>query len=162
MENKIITIKYLKIVRKKCRKIGFCSGCFDLFHAGHAVFLNKAKSFCDTLVVGVGRDEIIKKIKKRKAANPESNRIYTVASMKSVDYAILNENVALRGNIDFYNIVKELKPDFFILNSDSGGIKEKKELCRILNIKFKILKRNLPKRLKPTSTTEIIKKIRSA
>jgi len=161
MENKIITIKNLRSVRKKHKKIGFCSGCFDLFHSGHAVFLNKAKSFCGTLVVGVGRDENIKKIKNR-VVNPEANRIYTVASMESADYAILNEKTTLKGNIDFYNILKELKPDFLILNSDSGGIKEKKGLCKILNIKLKIFKRDLPKGLNPASTTEIIKRIKSA
>ena len=40
------TLKELASLREKFKdkKIVFCSGCFDLFHAGHVLFLKIAKN----------------------------------------------------------------------------------------------------------------------
>ena len=162
MINKIITEKKLKNIRKKHKKIGFCSGCFDMFHSGHAFFLNQAKKISGTLVVGLGRDKTVKQLKgKKRPINPEANRLYVLSSLESVDYVILNEKNCSKNNIDFYNILNELRPNYLILNSDSGGIKEKKELCKKLKIKIKILKRAVPPPMEIISSTEIIKKIKT-
>lgn len=157
---KLIKTKNLERIRRKYKKIGFCSGCFDLFHSGHAFFLNNAKKISGTLIVGLGRDKNIKNLKgKNRPINPEQNRAYVLAALKSVDYIILNENKYLPGSIDFAGILQKLKPNYLILNSDSGGIKEKRELCQKLGIKIKILKRAVPRPLKIVSSTGIIKKI---
>ena len=34
-------------------KVGFTCSTFDLFHAGHIVMLQEAKSMCDYLIVGL-------------------------------------------------------------------------------------------------------------
>lgn len=44
-------------------KIGFCSGCFDLFHDGHYHFLARAKEHCDYLVVALCSDLQVRSIK---------------------------------------------------------------------------------------------------
>lgn len=44
-------------------KIGYTSGVFDLFHAGHKIFLQECKSKCDLLYVGVDSDLRVKRIK---------------------------------------------------------------------------------------------------
>jgi len=157
----IISQKDLRNIRKKHKKIGFASGCFDMFHSGHAVFLNQAKKISGALVVGIGRDKAIKQLKGgNRPINPEKNRLYLLSCLKSVDYAMLNEEKYLKGNIDFYNILKKLRPDFLVLNSDSGGIEEKKRLCKELNIEIRILKRTVPSPMKAISSTYIIEKIR--
>ncbi len=38
--------------------IGYTTGTYDLYHAGHAEFLKKAKALCDILIIGVTSDEL--------------------------------------------------------------------------------------------------------
>lgn len=45
-------------------RVGLICGCFDLFHIGHLNILEKAKSSCDFLIVGIVDDDYIKKKKK--------------------------------------------------------------------------------------------------
>ena len=49
--------------RLQGKKIGFTSGAFDLLHAGHGDYLEKAKTMCDVLIVGVNSDASVKRYK---------------------------------------------------------------------------------------------------
>ena len=42
--------------REKGMVIGFTSGSFDVFHAGHVDYLEEARSRCDVLIVGLNSD----------------------------------------------------------------------------------------------------------
>lgn len=46
-------------------RVGFANGCFDLFHAGHALFLGACRRRCDWLIVGLNTDESIGRLKGR-------------------------------------------------------------------------------------------------
>ncbi|WP_124409324.1 adenylyltransferase/cytidyltransferase family protein [Pseudomonas sp. R4-34-07] len=41
-------------------RVGYTSGVFDLFHEGHANYLNKCLELCDILIVGVDSDLKVK------------------------------------------------------------------------------------------------------
>lgn len=142
------------------KKIVFATGCYDILQSGHAVFFNQCKSFGDLLVVGVGKDETLRKLKgPGRPVNPENNRVYLVAAMQDVDYAVLNDNEIGEGKIDFKQVMTLLKPDIFILNDDDSSIAPKKELCDALGVKIEFVSREVPEELLPTSTTNIINKI---
>jgi galactokinase/mevalonate kinase-like predicted kinase/glycerol-3-phosphate cytidylyltransferase-like family protein len=131
--------------------------------SGHAVFFSQCKQFGDLLVVGVGRDEIISRLKgPGRPVNPENNRLYLVASMQDVDYAVLNDSRLSNGKIDFYDVMQQLRPDVFVLNNDDTGIEEKEQLCKKIGTTMEFVNRIVPPELEATSTTRIIDKINFA
>jgi cytidyltransferase-like protein len=159
---KILTENKLKEVRKNHvgKKIAFCTGCYDILQSGHAVFFSQCKELADILVVGVGRDIVITALKgSGRPINPENNRLYLVAAMSEVDYAVLNNKEINQGKIDFESIIEKLRPDIFILNSDDSGLSTKQELCSRYGIEIKFVSRIVPEELEPTSTSRIIDKI---
>lgn len=48
---------------ERTRKVVFTNGCFDLLHAGHVTYLERARAKGDFLVVGINSDESIRRIK---------------------------------------------------------------------------------------------------
>jgi rfaE bifunctional protein nucleotidyltransferase chain/domain len=162
IRSKILNISQLKQIRNKykAKKIVFCTGCFDILQSGHAVFFSQCKEVGDILVVGVGSDSVISKLKGTgRPVNPENNRVYLVAAMQEVDFAVLNGNEIEEGKIDFRNVIDALKPDIFVINSDDSALAEKKALCEKFNIELKQVDRIVPNELDATSTTRIIDKI---
>ena len=164
--NKILDLKTLdtkiKNLKSQQKTIVFCSGCYDILQPGHVIFFNQCKEFADILIVGIGRDSTIKRLKgEGRPVNPENNRAFLIASLENVDYTILNDKEILPGKIDFTKILETIKPNVFVLNNDDSAIKEKSELCKKLNIELKLVSRTVPNYLKPTSSTEIIKKSRN-
>ena len=142
---KVITADQLPELRlrNKDKKIIFCSGCYDILQSGHAVYFNQCKQFGDILVVGVGRDEIISQLKgPGRPVNPENNRLYLVAAMQDVDYAVLNDSHLSAGKIDFRDIIQKLGPDLFIVNDDDTGIEEKSKLCESIGTKIEFVQRD--------------------
>ena len=162
IREKIIPEEQLTRIREKnrSRKIVFCTGCYDILQSGHAVFFNQCKQFGDILVVGVGRDEVISKIKgPGRPVNPENNRLYLVAAMQDVDYAVLNDKDIFGEKIDFKRTIEQLRPDVFIVNDDDSGIEEKRRICSATGTQIGLVKRIVPPELEATSTTRIIDKI---
>lgn len=144
--------------KDKC--IVFCSGCYDILQSGHAVFFNHARQFGDILVVGVGRDTTLTALKgPDRPVNPENNRVYLVAALQDVDYAVLNDHTIGAGKIDFKEVLTSLRPDIFILNDDDSAIAIKQQMCDELGIKIQLVGRDVPPELKATSTSNIINKI---
>lgn len=107
--------------------IGFTSGAFDLLHAGHVDYLEKAKALCGKLIVGINTDESIKKYKgPQRPVIDAFQRAKIVSALEAVDFVFLfNErrnalNIAL------------LKPDLYFKAGDyseaqltSKGVVEK-------------------------------------
>ena len=162
IRKKVVNQNQLKQVRKQNqdKKIVFCTGCYDILQSGHAVFFNQCKSYGDILIVGVGKDETLRAIKgPGRPVNPENNRVYLVAAMEDVNYAVLNDDEMIEGKIDFKNAITELKPDIFIVNDDDSSIEPKRKLCDSLGITIEFVTRKVPEELIPTSTSNIINKI---
>jgi cytidyltransferase-like protein len=127
------------------KKKVFVSGCFDMLHSGHIAFLKEASEYGD-LYIGLGSDKTLKEIKGREPVNSEEERVYMLSALACVHQVTVNRGSGL---MDFPEDMKILKPDIFIVNED-GHTPEKEQLCRELNIEYKVLKRiphaNLPSR----------------
>ncbi len=130
----------------------FVSGCFDILHSGHIAFLQEASQFGD-LYVGLGSDRTVSDLKGRMTVNSEEERLYMLEALSCVHRVKINKG---SGILDFLNDMRELNPDFFVVNED-GHTPEKEKICRELGIEYKVLRRvphaNLPVR----STTSLRK-----
>jgi rfaE bifunctional protein nucleotidyltransferase chain/domain len=102
----------LEKVRGK-KKIVFTNGCFDLLHAGHADYLNKAKSLGDILVVGINSDASVRRIKgEKRPILPQQMRAYLLDNLKPVDYVVIfEEDTPLE-------LIKAIKPDVLVKGAD--------------------------------------------
>jgi len=123
----------------------FVSGCFDMLHSGHIAFLQEAAGYGD-LYIGLGSDKTIRDLKGRETINSEDERVYILNALSCVQKAFINKGSGL---MDFVQDMKKLRPDIFIVNED-GHTPEKEQLCKELDIEYKVLKRiphaNLPAR----------------
>lgn len=100
-------------LKRKNKKIVFTNGCFDILHTGHVVYLNKAKSFGDALVVGLNSDASVKRIKGRKRPiNKQIDRAKVLSALKSVDFiSIFGEDTPLE-------LIQYIKPDVLVKGAD--------------------------------------------
>nr|WP_321356164.1 adenylyltransferase/cytidyltransferase family protein [uncultured Draconibacterium sp.] len=128
----------------------FVSGCYDMLHSGHVAFFKEASQYGD-VYVGLGSDKTVADLKGRHTINSEQERLYMVKSIKYVTKAFVNSG---SGIMDFENELKELKPDYFVVNED-GYSPTKKELCDSLGIELKVLERIPDAGLPARSTTSI-------
>ena len=69
-------------------KIGYTAGVYDMFHIGHLNILKKAKLLCDTLIVAVSTDDLVKEYKNKVPIIPFNDRIKIVESIRYVDMAV--------------------------------------------------------------------------
>ena len=110
-------------------KIVLTSGTFDLFHIGHAQYLEKAKELGDVLIVGVDSDA---RVKKRKGPDrpivPEDERVLILSHVRHVDVITL-KNLEDGSN----HLIKLVQPDVLVVsestNHDGKEVDEKSEFC---------------------------------
>lgn len=97
------------------KKIVLVSGAFDIIHAGHIAYLEKAKSYGDTLIVSLTTDRFINKGPGRPVF-PTEVRAKVLESLKVVDQVIISDN---RTTVD---VIKTVQPDFYIKGKDYADL----------------------------------------
>lgn len=102
-----------KQLKSEGKKIGFTSGAFDIVHAGHIKYLEKAKSKVNILIVGVNSDESVKQYKgENRPVVKQDARVALIAALESVDYVFIFDERRNRKNLE------ELEPDYYIKAGD--------------------------------------------
>ena len=74
-------------------KIGYTTGVFDMFHIGHLNILKRAKEQCETLIVGVSTDELVRTYKNKTPIISYEERKAIVEAIKYVDAVIPQKNM---------------------------------------------------------------------
>ena len=69
-------------------KTGFTCSTFDLFHAGHIIMLEEARTQCDYLIVGMQTDPTIDRAEKNKPVQTVFERFIQLSACKYVDLVI--------------------------------------------------------------------------
>jgi len=128
----------------------FVSGCFDMLHSGHVEFFRAAAQYGD-VYVAIGSDKTIFDLKGRTTVNSEQERLFMVKAVTWVKEAFISRG---SGILDFETELRELKPDYFVVNAD-GNIEDKRELCHELSIEYVILERKPHADLEARSTTTL-------
>ncbi len=96
-------------------KIVLTSGTFDLFHIGHAQYLEKAKELGDVLIVGVDSDE---RVKKRKGPDrpivPENERVLILSHCRHADVITLKHI-----DDESSHLIKIVQPDVLVVSKST-------------------------------------------
>ncbi len=121
-------------------------GTFDVFHVGHLRLLNRARSFGDSLVVGVSTDELNRDKKGRAPIYAQEERIEIIAALSCVDLAFFEESLELKEQY-----VVDHGAGILVMGDDwKGKFDALRNICEVIY---------LP-RTPAISTTEVIEKIR--
>ncbi|MEO5353588.1 MAG: bifunctional D-glycero-beta-D-manno-heptose-7-phosphate kinase/D-glycero-beta-D-manno-heptose 1-phosphate adenylyltransferase HldE [Magnetococcus sp. XQGC-1] len=99
--------------RQRGERIVFTNGCFDLLHAGHVTYLEKARQLGKRLVVGLNTDRSVRALKgPSRPVIHELDRARVLAAMAAVDLVILfDEETPLR-------LIRALQPDILAKGAD--------------------------------------------
>lgn len=102
-----------KKLKDEKKKVVFTNGCFDMLHAGHVDYLNKAKAAGDVLIVGLNSDASMKRIKgEKRPILLQEERAFILSNLKAVDYVTLFDEDTPE------EIISELIPDILIKGAD--------------------------------------------
>ncbi len=154
--NKLKTLPELKkaLNRIKAKKttVVFTNGCFDLVHAGHINYLQKAKSLGDILVVGLNSDGSVRRLKgKKRPFAAQKNRAIVLSALACVDFIVIFDSLTP------LDLIKAIKPDILVKGGDwktkdiigSGFVRS--HGGRVKNLPY----------IKGFSTSKLIRKIKS-
>jgi len=137
-------------LRKRGKKIVFTNGCFDILHAGHVMYLKKAKSFGDFLIVGLNSDSSVRQIKGRlRPVQTEHDRALVLSALEFID------SVSIFSDTTPLALIRAARPHVLVKGGDWPlskivGAKE------VLSWGGKVKRVRL---LKNRSTTSVLKKI---
>lgn len=116
-QKKIQSRKALEKIAARFRARGkivvFTNGCFDILHAGHVTYLEKARRLGDLLVVGVNSDRSVRRIKgPGRPVNSEGDRARVLAALEAVDYVTLfSEETPLA-------LIRQIRPAVLVKGAD--------------------------------------------
>ena len=94
-------------------KKGITFGAFDLFHAGHVLMLEEAKTVCDHLIVCIQSDPSLDREEKNKPVQSIIEREIQVSGCRHVDEVIIYDS-----EVDLLNIIDQVDWDVRILGEE--------------------------------------------
>jgi len=103
----------IKAWKRDQQKLVFTNGCFDIFHAGHAAYLEEAANLGDKLIVGLNADSSVKQLKGAdRPINKLEHRAMVLSALASVDMIIeFKEETP-------YELIIAITPDILVKGGD--------------------------------------------
>ena len=99
--------------KKNDKKVVFSNGCFDILHAGHVDYLEKAREKGDHLVIGLNSDKSVSKLKgPSRPIVDQVSRSRIMAALEFVDLVVLFEEETP------IELIKSLSPDILVKGKD--------------------------------------------
>lgn len=100
-------------LRRQGKKVVFTNGCFDLIHAGHAVYLDAARKLGDYLIIGLNFDDSVQRLKgKGRPVLKFRERALLLSYLTPVDLVVgFGDNTPIR-------LIKKIQPDVLVKGAD--------------------------------------------
>ena len=117
LEEKIKSLDEIcQILKNNDKKVVFTNGCFDILHAGHIKYLNKAKKLGDILIIGLNSDSSVKRLKgKTRPINSQNSRALLLSALEFVDFVVIfDEDTPL-------NLIEKIRPAVLVKGADYTG-----------------------------------------
>ena len=107
--------RYVHTLKSLGTKIVLVSGTFDMFHVGHARYLDVARQHGDFLIVGIDSDE---KVRERKGPNrplvPEEERLELLSHIRGVGFVTVKHPSQPK-----WELIKTVRPDTLIATEET-------------------------------------------
>lgn len=133
-------------------KTVFSNGCFDIIHAGHVDYLEKARQKGEHLIVGLNTDHSVSRIKGNgRPIVDEVSRSRVLAALEFVDAVVLFDEDTP------YELIKALMPDILVKGKDY-------EISNIVGAEFVLKNGGKVETIELTeglSTTIVVNKIKN-
>lgn len=113
IKNRDVLAILIEAEKARGRKVVFTNGCFDLLHAGHVKYLQKARNLGDLLVLGLNSDASVRRLKgEKRPLIGESERAHILAALDCIDYVIIfDEDTPLE-------LIEALRPHILVKGGD--------------------------------------------
>jgi len=124
-------------LRRRGYRVVLTNGSFDLLHCGHSMYLERARSFGDFLIVGVDSDD---KVRERKGPNrpvvPELERLQMLCFQRAVGAVFLK-----RPEHKQWTLARHAKPDVLVVTAETYSSEGVERLRRRLRCQVEVLDR---------------------
>lgn len=95
------------------QRVVWTNGCFDILHAGHVTYLQRAAREGNVLVVGLNSDASVRAVKgPERPIVPEHERALIIAELKCVNYVTVFDEASPLG------LLTQLQPDVYAKGGD--------------------------------------------
>lgn len=103
--------RWVRRMKRLGKRIVFTNGCFDILHAGHVHYLERARRLGEVLIVGLNSDRSTRKLKGR-PINSQGDRARVLSALSCVDgVTIFDEATPLK-------LIRLLRPHILVKGAD--------------------------------------------
>lgn len=126
------------MLRNSSKKIVLAGGCFDILHPGHIIFLEKAKSVGDYLVVLLESDQKVKELKgEGRPIHNQTDRATVLKAIKFVNHVVMLPY--MKNDKEYDEIVKKIRPDIIATTFGDKNIHHYQRSAKQVGAKLKFV-----------------------
>ncbi|SEI88434.1 D-beta-D-heptose 7-phosphate kinase / D-beta-D-heptose 1-phosphate adenosyltransferase [Allopseudospirillum japonicum] len=82
-------LQAVQAAKARGERLVMTNGCFDILHAGHVAYLERARKLGDRLIVAVNTDTSVRALKgPQRPVNPCNRRMQVLAALQAVDWVV--------------------------------------------------------------------------
>ncbi len=100
-------------LRSEGRQLVLTNGCFDILHAGHVDYLERARALGDALAVAINTDASVRALKgPTRPVNSSEDRARVIGALRAVDYVTTYETVRAT------DVIRAVRPAVYAKGGD--------------------------------------------